>query len=130
LGLPPLTRTEEKSLIQELIKYIPPETTFITAEQWTRSRACEIVRDNYLQQLQPNQIVQEWFYDFLLRHPPVLLHFQHWFSSVPSQWPDTDQLLQIKIWQLGLVTRAIMSSTFPHEKEPRSFCPNDGVYFV
>ncbi|CAF3515613.1 unnamed protein product [Rotaria socialis] len=109
LGLPPLTRTEEKSLAYELIAQLPADATVAIAEHMARRRACEIVLDNYSHQLSPINITPEWFYDFLLRNPRVPIHFQSWFSSVKSNFPPTDQLIDIKIWELGLVTRSIMS---------------------
>lgn len=111
LGVPPLTRTEEKSLALELISQLPADASFIMAEQLARRRACEIVMDNYSNQLSPINITSEWFYDFLLRNPRIPIHFQSWFSSVKGIVPSTDQLIDIKIWELGLVTRSIISSS-------------------
>ena len=104
---PPLTRTEEKSLANELIKQFSTDVSMIYAEQWTRQRVCQIIHDNYSQTVSSQQINAEWFYDFLLRNPRVPIHFQSWFSSVQPQLPSSDQLIDIKIWQLGLVTRSI-----------------------
>ncbi|CAF3314173.1 unnamed protein product [Rotaria socialis] len=50
----------------------------------------------------------ERFYDFLFRKSRVPIHFQTWFSSVKSTLPSSDQLIEIKIWELGLVTRSIV----------------------
>ena len=110
LGLLPLTRTEEKSLAHELIRQLPTEASFSFGQQWARRRACEIISDNYSQPFSVGHIASEWFYDFLLRNPRVPIHFQSWFASVQSTLPLSDQLLEIKVWQLGLVTRSIATS--------------------
>ena len=112
VGLPTLTRTEEKALAQELISQLPADASFNIGEQWARRRACEIVHDNYSQRLLPTQIVLEWFYDYLLRNPRVPIHFQSWFSGIKNILPTSDHLLEIKVWELGLVTRSMLSSSF------------------
>ena len=112
LGVPPLTRTEEKALAQELISKLPADASFNMGEQWARRRACEIVHDNYSQRYFPNHISSEWFYDYLLRNPRVPIHFQSWFSAVKGNLPTSDHLIEIKVWELGLVTRSMLSSSF------------------
>ncbi|CAF2649596.1 unnamed protein product [Rotaria sp. Silwood2] len=111
LGIPPLTRTEEKSLANELITQLLADASSTAGEQMARRRACDIVFDNYSHKLLSENISTEWFYDFLLRNPRVPIHFQSWFSSVKSILPLSDQLIDIKIWELGLVTRSIISSS-------------------
>ena len=113
IGLPPLTRTEEKSLANEMIMQLPGDVSFSMAEQWIHHRVGEIVHDNYSQRILSNQINTEWFYDYLLRNPRVPVHFHHWFSSFPTALPVNDQLLEIKKWELGLISRSMMSSSFP-----------------
>ncbi|CAF1180164.1 unnamed protein product [Adineta steineri] len=110
-GLPTLTRTEEKSLSNELIRQLPPDTSLSIAEQIARRRACEIVMDNYSHQMLPMNIVPEWFYDFLLRNPRLPIHFRSWFSSVNPTIPISDQIIDIKVWELGLVTRSAIPSS-------------------
>ena len=110
LNIPPLTRTEEKSLANELIHHLSIDVSLQTGEQLARQRLCEIVYDNYSHQILSGKISSEWFYDFLLRNPRVPIHFQSWFSSVSSILPSSDHLIDIKIWQLGLITRSIRSS--------------------
>lgn len=111
LGLPPLTRTEEKSLANELIIQLPTDASLSMAEHLARRRACDIVMDNYSQNLPSINITFEWFYDFLLRNPRVPIHFQSWFSSIKPTMPSTDLLIDIKIWELGLITRSIIPSS-------------------
>jgi len=111
LGLPPLTRTEEKSLANELITQLPADASLAMAEHMARRRACEIVMDNYSQQLSSINITSEWFYDFLLRNPRIPIHFQTWFSSIKATIPSSDLLIDIKMWELGLVTRSIIPSS-------------------
>ncbi|CAF3833132.1 unnamed protein product [Adineta steineri] len=109
--IPPLTRTEEKSLANELISQLPADVPLLVGEQMIRRRVCEIVFDNYSQKLTLGNISSEWFYDFLLRNPRIPIHFQTWFSSVKSTLPLSDQLLDIKLWELGLITRSVISSS-------------------
>ena len=110
LGIPPLTRTEEKSLAHALIQQLPADASFSFGQQWARRRTCEIISDNYSQPFSLEHIASEWFYDFLLRNPRVPIHFQSWFASVQSALPSSNQLTEIKIWQLGLVTRSMVPS--------------------
>lgn len=109
-GILSLTRTEERSLANELISQLPTDTSVIFAEQWTCRRAREIMMDNYSHQFPSIEINPDWFYDFLLRNPRVPIHFQNWFGSVKAIVPTSDILIDIKIWELGLVTRSILPS--------------------
>ncbi|CAF4341796.1 unnamed protein product, partial [Adineta steineri] len=109
--IPPLTRTEEKSLANELISQLLADAPLLIGEQMIRRRVCEIVFDNYSQKLTLGNISSEWFYDFLLRNPRIPIHFQTWFSSVKSTLPLSDQLIDIKLWELGLITRSVISSS-------------------
>lgn len=111
LGTPPLTRTEEKSIANELIFQLPADASFSMGEQLARRRANEIISDNYAQQIPTLNISSEWFYDFLLRNPRVPIHFQTWFATIKSAMPSTDQLIDIKIWELGLITRSVVASS-------------------
>lgn len=111
LGIPPLTRTEEKSLAQELITQLPADASLVIGEQMARRRACEIVHDNYSHPMTPMNISADWFYDFLLRNPRVPIHFQSWFANVKSTMPVSDQLIEIKMWELKLVTRSVITSS-------------------
>jgi len=90
---------------------LPTDVSFTIAEQMARRRVCEIVFDNYSHKLLSTNISSEWFYDFLLRNPRVPIHFQSWFSSVKSTLPASDQLIDIKIWELGLITRSVLPSS-------------------
>ncbi|UJR21706.1 hypothetical protein I4U23_024783 [Adineta vaga] len=110
LDVPPLTRTEEKSLANELITQLPDDVSLIIGEQTARRRVCEIVFDNYSQKLFLENMSSNWFYDFLLRNPRVPIHFQSWFSSVKPTLPNSDHLVDIKIWELGLITRSFTPS--------------------
>lgn len=76
-----------------------------------RRRACEIVMDNYSQQISTINITSEWFYDFLLRNPRVPIHFQSWFSLIKTSIPSSDLLIDIKMWELGLITRSVIISS-------------------
>ena len=111
LGLPPLTRTEEKALAHELINQLANDVSLLVAEQIARRRASEIVIDNYSHHLSPMNISSEWFYDFLLRNPRLAIHFQSWFRSVKSTMPSSDHLIDIKMWELRLITRAVLPSS-------------------
>jgi hypothetical protein len=88
-----------------------------------RRRVCEILYDNYSQKLSFGNISSEWFYDFLLRNPRIPIHFQSWFSSVKSTLPLSDQLIDIKIWELGLVTRSFIPSSSISTSSSSSFSP-------
>lgn len=106
---PFLTRTEEKSLANEFFYQFPIDISVQMAEEIARRRFCEIIFDNYSCRILPETIPFDWFYDFLLRNPRLPIHFQSWFSSIPLTLPATDQMVDIKIWELGLVTRSTLS---------------------
>lgn len=109
-GILSLTRTEERSLANQLIGRLPIDTSVIFAEQWACHRAREIMMDNYSHQFSSIEITSDWFYDFLLRNPRIPIHFQNWFGSVKATLPISDILIDIKIWELGLITRSILPS--------------------
>ena len=106
-----LTRTEERSLANELITLLPVDISLMLAEQWACRRAREIMMDNYSHQFSTIEIAPDWFYDFLLRNPRVPIHFQSWFGSVKPTIPTTEVLVDIKIWELGLITRSVFPSS-------------------
>jgi hypothetical protein len=106
LGLPPLTRTEEKSLACELIAQLPINSSFAAGEKWAQQRACEIIRDNYSHTIMPIQISNEWFYDFLLRNPRLPIHFRGWFAMSDSSLPSSEHLIDIKMWELKLIAHS------------------------
>ncbi|CAF0720659.1 unnamed protein product [Adineta ricciae] len=113
-----LTRTEEKSLANEIIARLPADVSLAVGEQTARQRVCEIIFDNYAQNVPLENISTDWFYDFLLRNPRVPINFQSWFFSVQSTLPNSDQLIDIKAWELGLITRSFLSSSLVSTSSP------------
>ncbi|CAF1396258.1 unnamed protein product [Adineta ricciae] len=118
LDTPTLTRTEEKSLANEMIARLPADVSLAVGEQTARQRVCEIIFDNYAQKIPLENISPDWFYDFLLRNPRVPINFQSWFFSVQSALPHSDQLIDIKTWELGLITRSFLSSSLVSTSSP------------
>ena len=50
-------------------------------------------------------VAPEYFYDFLLRHPRVAIHFKQWFRACKSFPPTTGCPIDTKVWSLGMIVR-------------------------
>jgi hypothetical protein len=50
-------------------------------------------------------ISSEYFYDFLLRHPRIAIHYQNWFSRCKPVLPTTARSIDTKIWTLSMIIR-------------------------
>ena len=54
-------------------------------------------------------IAHEYFYDFLLRHPRIAMHFSHWFMKCKPMPPTTGDPIDMKVWTLGMMVRGATS---------------------
>jgi hypothetical protein len=52
-----------------------------------------------------NTISSEYFYDFLLRHPHIAIHYKNWFLRCKSIPPTTGCSIDTKIWILSMMIR-------------------------
>ncbi|CAF2349527.1 unnamed protein product [Rotaria sp. Silwood2] len=55
-------------------------------------------------------VAPEYFYDFLLRHPQVTLHYGNWFLRCKPIPPTTGCLIDTKVWTLSMTVRGAMTS--------------------
>ncbi|CAF1411790.1 unnamed protein product, partial [Didymodactylos carnosus] len=105
LGIPPLTKTEEKILCTQLTQHSQAnQWSFLDAEIFAKQFACDTVRDNYNNEMQ--HIQQEWFYDFLLKYPLVVGKFKYWFERMKPMYPTNGNSIEIKLWHLRLIAQA------------------------
>ncbi|CAF1321306.1 unnamed protein product [Didymodactylos carnosus] len=105
LGVPPLTKTEEKLLCTQLTQH--PQSsrwTFLDAELFAKKFACEAVKDNFNHDME--YISREWFYDFLMKNPPVVSTFKRWFERMKPIYPANGNSIEIKLWHLSVIARA------------------------
>jgi hypothetical protein len=50
-------------------------------------------------------VAPDYFYDFLLRHPHVPIHFKHWFQRCKPMPPNTGCTIDTKVWSLAMMVR-------------------------
>lgn len=55
-------------------------------------------------------IAPEYFYDFLLRHPHVALHYKNWFTRCKPVPPSTGCPIDTKVWSLSMIVRGSLTS--------------------
>jgi hypothetical protein len=55
-------------------------------------------------------ITPEYFYDFLLRHPRVAIHYKSWFLQCKPMLPVTGCAIDTKVWTLSMMVRGTMTS--------------------
>jgi len=101
--LPPLTDFEEDYLATRMIERLPVNCLMIDAQLFLHREAIQVVKKNY--RLTMESIAPEYFYDFLLRHPRVAIHFQRWFSRCKPSPPTTGCQIDMKVWTLGMIVR-------------------------
>lgn len=101
--IPPLTDFEEDYIAMQMIQNCPQRSSIIDAQLYLHRLAITVVQKNY--RIKMDTINQDYFYDFLLRHPNVPLHFKHWFSHCKPTPPDTGSHIDTKIWTLSMMIR-------------------------
>ncbi|UJR14905.1 hypothetical protein I4U23_001889 [Adineta vaga] len=80
IGLPTLTKREEKRLINDLLTHTKAENlTLNEAQSFACQLARDIIKENSHYDMSCVQI--EWFYDFLLNHPEIVSKYSHWFNE-------------------------------------------------
>lgn len=65
-------------------------------------------------------ITPEYFYDFLLRHPRVSLHFQHWFNRCKPCLPTSGCPIDTKLWTISMM---ILGSASLHQADEATWLP-------
>jgi hypothetical protein len=55
-------------------------------------------------------IAPDYFFDFLHRHPRVLLHYSNWFLRCKPIPPSTGCPIDTKVWNLSMIVRGATAS--------------------
>ncbi|CAF1356785.1 unnamed protein product [Rotaria sordida] len=80
VGLPTLTKKEEKQIVTNLLDHPKQEQlTLDEALSFVCQLTTEIIKENFHYDMSCVQI--EWFYDFLLNHSEIILKYSHWFNK-------------------------------------------------
>ncbi|CAF4369450.1 unnamed protein product, partial [Rotaria sp. Silwood2] len=80
VGLPTLTKKEEKRIVDNLLEHSKQEQlTLDEAQSFVCQLATEIIKENFHYDMSCVQI--EWFYDFLLNHSEIILKYSHWLNK-------------------------------------------------
>lgn len=106
-NIPPLTEFEEEFLATRLMERFPTSCLMLDAQLFLHNEAMAVVKRNY--RLKMDTVAPEYFYDFLLRHPRVALHYSHWFSRCKAIPPSTGCPIDTKVWTLSMIVRGSMN---------------------
>lgn len=107
-NIPPLTEFEEEYIETRLMEKFPTTCLMLDAQLFLHKEACAVVQRNY--RLKMDTIAPDYFFDFLLRHPRVALHFNHWFLRCKPSPPTTGCAIDTKIWTLSMIVRGAMAA--------------------
>jgi hypothetical protein len=55
-------------------------------------------------------IAPEYFYDFLLNHPSIPVHYSNWFLRCKPIPPSTGCQIDTKMWTLHMMVRGATTS--------------------
>ncbi|CAF1343573.1 unnamed protein product [Rotaria magnacalcarata] len=106
--IPPLTDFEEEYVAARLMERIPRTCPMLDGQLFVHNEAILVVHKNY--RIKMDSIAPEYFYDFLLRHPRVALHYKNWFLLCKMSPPTTGCLIDTKVWTLSMIVRGSMTS--------------------
>lgn len=104
-GIATLTFYEENYLVEQLINHPSgEELTLDEAQMFFDQIVMKISRMNYSHEMAFVQ--KEFFYDFLLKNPHIVLKHRQWFENYEeSLMPSANDLIQLKKWQLATLLR-------------------------
>ena len=105
-GFPSLTVYEEIRLVNDLLNHpLDSALTMTEAELFSEKYVTSIAQTNYCHQMP--FVRKEFFFDFLLKYPHIILKHRQWFENFqPSLMPSSDDRIQLKKWQLGTLLNA------------------------
>ena len=97
---------EEIRLTNELIHHpLGLSLTLADAQLFVDQYVINIARTNYSHRM--SFVQSDFFYDFLLKYPRVILKHRHWFHNFqPTLMPSQTDRLQLKKWQLATLLHA------------------------
>jgi hypothetical protein len=106
LGIPSLTIYEEMRLVNELINHrLGPLLTLTDAQLYFEQYVINIASMNYNHRMLFVQC--DYFYDFLLKYPQILLQHRQWFKNFKQTlMPINSDRIQLKKWQLATLLHA------------------------
>ncbi|UJR27600.1 hypothetical protein I4U23_008881 [Adineta vaga] len=107
-NIPPLTDFEEEYIASRLMEKFSTTSLMLDAQLFVHNEAINVVKRNY--RLKMDTIAPEYFFDFLLRHPRIALHYNHWFLRCKQAPPSTGCPIDTKVWTLSMIVRGAMAS--------------------
>ncbi|CAF1168120.1 unnamed protein product [Rotaria sordida] len=107
-NIPPLTEFEEEFIAIRLMEKFRTTCLMLDAQLFLHNEALAVVKKNY--RLKMDTVAPEYFYDFLLRHPRVALHYSNWFLRCKPIPPTTGCPIDTKVWTLSMIVRGAMAS--------------------
>ena len=105
-GIPSLTVYEELRLVQQLIHHrLGTLLTLNDAQLYFEQYVMNIAAKNYQHRMLFVQ--SDYFYDFLLKYPQIILRHRHWFRDFKQTlMPIHSEKILLKKWQLATLLRA------------------------
>jgi len=108
-GIPSLTIYEEIRLVNELIHHqLGSLLTLTDAQLYFEQYIINIASINYNHQMLFVQC--DYFYDFLLKYPQIILKHRQWFKDFKQTFmPINSDKIYLKKWQLATLLHAHMN---------------------
>ncbi|CAF0814428.1 unnamed protein product, partial [Didymodactylos carnosus] len=110
IGIPALTTYEEIRLAEDLINHeAGKQLTFEQAQAYITKKATDIVNLNHHYHM--TYVQPEYFYDFLLKNPQVIIKHRQWFENIKSStMPLNGNTIELKRWQLVAIVKTHTAS--------------------
>ncbi|CAF1103557.1 unnamed protein product [Adineta steineri] len=108
-GIPSLTIYEEVHLVNELIHHpLDSSLTLTDAQLYVEQYVINIALRNFHHQI--SFVQSEFFYDFLLKYPQIILKHRQWFKDFKQTlMPSNNDKIKLKKWQLATLLHAHMN---------------------
>jgi hypothetical protein len=105
-GIPSLTICEEIRLVNELMNHsLGSLLTLTDAQLYFKQYVINVASKNYNHQMLFVQC--DYFYDFLLKYPQIILKHRQWFKDFKQTlMPINSEKIQLKKWQLATLLHA------------------------
>jgi hypothetical protein len=108
-GIPSLTICEEIRLVNELMNHsLGSLLTLTDAQLYFKQYVINVASKNYNHQMLFVQC--DYFYDFLLKYPQIILKHRQWFKDFKQTlMPINSDKIHLKKWQLATLLHAHMN---------------------
>ncbi|CAF0964671.1 unnamed protein product [Adineta ricciae] len=105
-GLPSLTLYEEICLVNQLLHHRSGTSLTLTdAQMYVEQYVIRIALRNFRHKML--YVQSDYFYDFLLKYPQIILKHRQWFQDFqPSLMPTNTDRIHLKKWQLATILHA------------------------